>query len=359
MNRSPLDDLHRGLGARFVGFGGWEMPLQYESVLAEHRAVRVGVGVFDVSHLGRFDLSGPGAHDALVRLLCNDIGKITPGQTQYTMILNPSGGIIDDLIVWWWEPDRFWVMPNAANQERVMAAFSAEPGCLTRSLREDTVLIAVQGPSAPETLGSVLGKSPGRLRVTTATWEGQPVSMAGTGYTGERGGEIICDPATGRRLFQALLESGATPCGLGARDTLRLEAGLPLWGQDLDETTTPLEADLGFAVALDHFFVGREALVDQSDGGVPRRLTGFVLNERGIPRHGHRARTAHGTGVVTSGNLSPMLDRGVGLAYISPPPRPEETGLEVEIRNRWTPATISTPPFHKRAAVVPTPHAAL
>lgn len=357
MNRSPLDELHRRLGARFVGFGGWEMPVQYESVLTEHKAVRLAVGVFDVSHLGRFELSGPGAHDALVRLLCNNIDRIEPGQTQYTMLLNPMAGIIDDLIVWSWEPDRLWLMPNAANQERVMAAFSDEPGCVTRSLREGTVLIAVQGPSAPDTLNSVLGVSPARFRVTESGWEGEPLAMAGTGYTGERGGEIVCDPATGRRLFEALLESGATPCGLGARDTLRLEAGLPLWGQDLDETTTPLEANLGFAVALDHVFVGREVLADQSEGGVQRLLTGFVLNERGIPRHGHRVRTADGNGVVTSGNLSPMLDKGVGLAYISPPPGPEETFAEIEIRNRWVPATITTPPFHKRAVTSPIPTA--
>ncbi|MEX1126892.1 MAG: glycine cleavage system aminomethyltransferase GcvT [Acidimicrobiia bacterium] len=352
MSRSPLDDLHRRLGARFVEFGGWEMPVQYESVLAEHKAVRTGVGIFDVSHLGRFELSGPGSHDALNHLLCNNIDRIEPGRTQYTMMLNPSGGIIDDVIVWWWEPDRFWVMPNAANQERVLAAFTAEPGCTTRSLREDTVLIAVQGPSAPDAMNEVLGLAPGRFRVAEATWEGQPVAMAGTGYTGERGGEIVCDPATGRRLFDALLESGATPCGLGSRDTLRLEAGLPLWGPDLDETTTPLEANLGFAVALDHVFVGCEVLLDQNERGVSRRLTGFVLDERGIPRHGHRARTSTGTGVVTSGNLSPMLDKGVGMAYISPPPGPHETGLEIEIRDRWVAATISTPPFHKQSTTM-------
>jgi aminomethyltransferase len=355
MNRSPLDDLHHRLGARFVGFGEWEMPVQYESVLAEHRAVRHGVGIFDVSHLGRFELSGTGAHDALLGLLCNDIDKVEPGRTQYTMMLNPVAGIVDDLIVWWWAPDRFWVMPNAANQERVMSAFSKEPGCVTRSLREDSVLIAVQGPSAPETMSSVLGMAPHRFRVAEASWEGGVLAMAGTGYTGERGGEIVCDASTGRRLFEALLESGAAPCGLGARDTLRLETGLPLWGQDLDESTTPLEANLGFAVSLDHVFVGREVLVAQGETGVSRRLTGFILDERGIPRHGQQARTTNGTGVVTSGNLSPMLNRGVGLAYVAPPPGPEETLLEVEIRDRWVPATIARPPFHMQAGTTPAP----
>ena len=355
MNRSPLDDIHQRLGARFVGFGGWEMPVQYESVLVEHKAVRTGVGIFDVSHLGRFELSGPGAHDALTILLCNNIERIEPGRTQYTMMLNPSAGIIDDLIIWWWAPDRFWVMPNAANHERVLAAFSTQPGCVTRDFREETVLLAVQGPSAPEKLESVLGESPRRSHLALATWGEAEVAMAGTGYTGERGGEIVCDPRTGHGIFDALLEAGATPCGLGARDTLRLESGLPLWGQDLDETTSPLEANLGFAVAMDHEFVGREALLEQSEQGVPRRLIGFVLNERGIPRHGHAARTVDGTGVVTSGNLSPMLDKGVGMAYISPPPGPEESFLEVEIRGRWVPATIKTPPFHKQTTPAPVP----
>jgi aminomethyltransferase len=323
------------------------MPVQYESVLAEHRAVRANAGVFDVSHLGRFELIGSGARAALDRLLCNNMAKIEPGRTQYTMMLNPDGGIVDDLIVWWWEADRFWVMPNAANQEKVMAAFSAEQAVRVRSLREDTVLLALQGPSAPAMLEATLGSSPSRFRVAETVWDGGHVAMAGTGYTGERGGEIVCDAATGLRLFEVLIESGALACGLGSRDTLRLEAGLPLWGQDLDETTTPLEAHLGFAVDMDHEFVGRDSLLEQKARGVPRRLTGFVLNERGIPRHGHRARTAQGEGLVTSGNISPMLDIGVGLAYIAPAPGPEDTRLEVEIRDHWVPGTISTPPFHK------------
>ena len=347
MNRSPLDDLHRGLGARFVEFGDWEMPVQYESVLAEHRAVREGVGVFDVSHLGRFELAGPGAHDALLGLLSNNIDRIEPGRAQYTLMLNPEAGIIDDLIIWWWAPDRFWVMPNAANQERVLAEFSTRAGCVTRDFRAETVLLAVQGPSAPETLLAVLGEKPRRFQVGLSTWEGSEVAFAGTGYTGEPGGEVVCDPETGHRLFDALLQSGARPCGLGARDTLRLESGFRLWGQDLDETITPLEADLRFAVDLDHDFVGRGALIEQSEQGVSRRLIGFVMSGREIPRHGHRARTVDGVGEVTSGNLSPILGRGVGLAFISPPPG-EETGLEVEIRDRWVPATIAEPPFHKQ-----------
>jgi aminomethyltransferase len=347
--RSPLHDLNEDLGARFVDFGGWEMPVQYESVLAEHRAVRTGAGVFDVTHLGRFSLTGPGAHTALRKLLCNDIDRVEAGRCQYTMILNPAGGVIDDLIVWWRGEDDFWPMPNAANHERVMNAFRAEPGCVVDDLQRSTVFLAVQGPDAPAMIERVLGGGPGRFRNITADTPLGPVSMAGTGYTGERGAELCVPSEMGETVMRAFLEAGATPCGLGARDTLRLEAGLPLWGQDLDETTTPLEAGLDFAVSLDHEFAGRERLVEQRETGLARRLAGFVLEERGIPRHGHEVRTGGGgAGVVTSGNISPMLEKGVGMAYVSPP---AEVGnsLEVKIRDRWVPGRVAEPPFHQTA----------
>ncbi len=333
-------------------FGEWELPVSYDSVIAEHKAVRSDVGVFDVSHLGRFELTGTGAREALRSLLCNDIERIEPGRTQYTMILDEDGGIIDDLIVWWWEPERFWVLPNAANQERVMSAFAAEPACQARDIRSDTVLIAVQGPQAPAIIESTLGVRPSRGAVGEAVWEGNSVAIAGTGYTGEKGGELCLPPEQGRSLFERLLEAGGIPCGLGARDTLRLEAGLPLWGQDIDESTTPLEAGLGFAVALDHEFTGRARLESQQEQGVGRRLTGLVLVERGIPRHGHRVRSEGSEGTVTSGNLSPMLDRGVALAYLSPPPGGDGARAEIEIRGKWLSAAITKPPFHKRAGAL-------
>jgi aminomethyltransferase len=348
MNRSPLHQINATLGARFVDFGGWEMPVQYESVLAEHRSVRKSVGFFDVTHLGRFELTGPGARDAIRQLLCNDVARIEPGRCQYTMILNDSGGIIDDMIVWWWEPDRFWVLPNAANQRRVMEVFAAQPGCSVTDLQMSTVLIALQGPDAKGVFEDILGAAPGRFRLARTDWEGGEVSMAGTGYTGESGGEICTDPNTGVKLAEALVEMGVTPCGLGARDTLRLEAGLVLWGEDIDETTTPYEAGINFAVSLDHEFVGRETLIYQEERGVERRLTGFVLEDRGIPRHGHKVRTSGGgEGEVTSGNMSPMLGAGIGMAYISPPPDLETDGIEVEIRDRWVRGRLAKPPFHK------------
>ncbi len=348
MKRSPLDDLHRQLGGRFVEFGDWELPVSYESVIAEHKAVRSDAGWFDVSHLGRFELTGPGAHDAVRTLLCNEIDRVEPGRTQYTMILNEEGGIIDDLIVWWWEPERFWVMPNAANQDRVMSLFSKQPGCETRDLREDTVLLAVQGPRAPEAIEQALGVRPVRSAVAELRWEDSIVALAGTGYTGEKGGEVCLEPPAARKLVTLLMDQGVVPCGLGSRDTLRLEAGLPLWGQDIDATTTPYEAGLGFAVDLDHEFVGRESLRVQEAEGVDRLLIGLVLQDRGIPRHGYAVRTENGEGEVTSGNLSPILGIGVALAYVSPPPISGAEDAWIEIRDRWVPAKIAKPPFHKR-----------
>lgn len=347
MNRSPLHDTNAQLGARFVDFGGWEMPVQYESVLAEHRAVRERAGFFDVTHLGRFELAGTGARSAIRRLLCNDIDRVEPGRCQYTMILNPEGGIIDDMIIWWWSEETFWVLPNAANQERVMSMFAGEPDCDVTDLQLRTVMIALQGPDAPAVFEDLLGEAPRRFRTAVIDWDGREVFAAGTGYTGEAGGEICTDSETGRLLVDALVDAGVTPCGLGARDTLRLESGLTLWGNDIDETTTPLEAGLDFAVSLDHDFIGRPSLLEQAETGVDRKLSGFVLTDRGIPRGGYRVRTdSGGEGHVTSGNISPMLETGIGLAYVSPPAKEGEE-VEVEIRNRWAGGSVAAPPFHK------------
>jgi aminomethyltransferase len=346
MKRSPLHELNANLGARFVDFGGWEMPVQYVSVLAEHRAVREGVGVFDVTHLGRFALRGAGSHGALSRLLSNDIDRIEPGRCQYTMILNEDGGIVDDLIVWWWGEDDFWVMPNAANHRRVMAAFAAEPDCEIEDLQPATVFLAVQGPEAPALVEQVTGVRPGRFLNREVETGFGALRMAGTGYTGEPGAELCAAVPAGIALTEALLDGGATPCGLGARDTLRLEAGFPLWGEDIDETTTPLEAGLDFAVSFGHDFVGSRELSSQRDDGLERRLAGFILEDRGIPRHGYDVRTLDGgSGRVTSGNISPMLDTGIGLAYIAPPAT-EGDRLEVRIRERWAAGRVAEPPFH-------------
>lgn len=347
MTQSPLHEFNVGRGGRLVDFGGWDMPVQYESVISEHRAVRDSAGFFDVSHLGRFELNGPGAAAALGRLLCNNLDKVDPGRAQYTLMLNEAGGVIDDIIVWWWGDGRYWVMPNAVNQPRVMGFFDREPDCDTVDLQMSTAMVAVQGPDAPTVFDELFGKGPGRFQTMSAEWEGSEIWMAGTGYTGERGGELVTDPTTAIRLVEKFVALGVKPCGLGARDTLRLEAGFPLWGQDLSEETSPLEADLGFAVDFDHDFVGKGALEDQQANGVTKKLTGFILKERGVPRHGYLVRTPTGTGEVTSGNISPTLGEGIGMAYVSPPLEDHSVGLDVQIRDRWVPARVAKAPFHK------------
>lgn len=342
--RSPLHATHEALGAKFTDFGGWEMPLQYAGTLSEHQAVRAGVGIFDVSHLGRFLLAGPDAVALAGKLLCNDLGRIAPGRAQYTLMLTPEGGVIDDIIVWWLEPDRMIVLPNGVNHDRVRDAFSAAGGEVAiTDLRPTTVLMAVQGPDALGLLASSAGIAPKRFRVA----EAPGVIAAGTGYTGERGAELIADPEAAPELLGALLDAGATPCGLGARDTLRLEMGYPLWGQDLDTDTTPLEAGLGWVVGWDHEFVGRDALLAQRAAGPSRSLVGFAFSDRRVPRHGYRLRCGDATGTVSSGNFSPTLGVGIGMGYLTPIPQPD-TEVAVEVRGEWFPARQVRPPFVER-----------
>jgi len=338
--RSPLHAVHEELGARFVDFGGWSMPVQYDSVLAEHAAVREAVGVFDVSHLGRATVSGQAATEALRHRFCNDVANLEPGRTQYTMILNNAGGVIDDLMVWRHPSADLWIMPNGTNHERVLGEL---PGVDIEDLRPETVCLAVQGPDAPELIESTFGVSIRRGRVAQGTFGGSTIRIGGTGYTGERGGEGVGPPEVMTAAFRALLAAGATPCGLGARDTLRLEAGLPLWGQDLTEEITPLQAGLGFAVAWDHDFVGRDALLEERDHP-RRRLIAFTTDSRQIPRHDNPLRAGGSTGWVTSGNFSPALGAGIGMGYLEPPTDDE---VEVEIRGTWHPLRRVTPPFHR------------
>lgn len=332
-----------------MDFSGWEMPVQYRGVVSEHQAVRTEAGVFDVSHLGRFRVSGEGSTDLLRRLLCNDVTQIGAGQAQYTMLLNAEGGVEDDIIVWRWEEEEYWVLPNGANYGRVMGTFEdqAPTSVAVRGLQAETVFLAVQGPRAPDILEEVLGAAPGRFRLARLEFAGAPVWLAGTGYTGEKGGEVAVGVAEAPALFEAFT-SLAEPCGLGARDTLRLEMGYPLWGEDLDSSISPLEADLEWVVAWDHDFVGRGALERQREEGVSKRRIGLVMKGRQIPRHGYQARASGAEGRVASGNYSPVLGKGIGLAYLSPPPDDELEELEVQVRERWVPATRQDPPFIER-----------
>lgn len=323
------------------------MPLQYEGTLAEHRAVREACGVFDVSHLGRFELAGVGAFDLVSRLLCNDPSRIEPGRAQYTMMLTPDGGVIDDIIIWWLEDQRFVVLPNGANHDTVIKTFAEEGGTDTSvtDLQGESALLAIQGPDAPGVVEGVLGSAPGRFRLIDDLGPSGSVTAAGTGYTGERGAEIMVAGDAGEEVLQAILDAGAVPCGLGARDTLRLEMGYPLWGQDLDRTTSPLEADLGWVVGWDHDFVGKAALARQAADGVSKRLTAFRFEGRTIPRHGFPMRAGDSQGTVASGNFSPALGAGIGMGYLTPPPPPDTAAVEVEIRGVWQHAAIVQPPF--------------
>ncbi len=341
MTRSALHDRHAELGARFVDFGGWEMPVQYDSVLAEHKAVREAVGVFDVSHLGRFSFRGPAAVHGLSAALCNDPSRLGEGRTQYTMALNADGGVIDDIILWRWSDDEFWVIPNAGNADRVKAICSeAAPDTPIEDLRPSTVALAVAGPDAPALLESVLGVAPRRSHLAEATFDGHRAWLAGTGYTGERGGEVVIAHAGATSLLDRLVAAGAKPCGLGARDTLRLEAALPLWGQDLDETITPLEARLDFAVSFTHEFTGRSGLERQLEQGLPRHRILFATEGRLIPRHGHALRAGERGGTVSSGNFGPTVGHGIGMGYLEGAPSESITSVEVEIRGEWHPARV-------------------
>lgn len=346
MAQSPLHDLHSELGARFTDFGGWTMPVQYEGVIAEHQAVRTGVGVFDVSHLGRFVVSGPGSTELVRSQLCNDIGRVEPGRAQYSMALNGRGGVVDDVIVWRLDEDRYWVMPNGTNFDDILGRFTdrAAAGTEVRALRDETALMAVQGPESVSVVEAVLGAMPGRFRVVTGAYRDSWYIAAGTGYTGECGAEIAVAGGGGIELMQELVRAGAVPCGLGARDTLRLEMGYPLWGHDLDEETSPLEAGLGWVVAWDHDFVGREALVVQRDSGLERSMIALSTVGRVIPRAGCSVRAGGSIGHVTSGNFSPTLGHGIALAYLAPPVA-DPGDAEVEIRGTWHPATITALPF--------------
>ena len=326
------------------------MPLQYSGTLAEHRAVRAGCGIFDVSHLGRFELAGTGANELISRLLCNDPARIGHGEAQYTMMLTPEGGVIDDIIIWWLADERLIVLPNGANHDIVMSTFAAEAGTevSVTDLRAESVLLAIQGPNAPAILETVLGSKPGRFQLLEHLGPDGSVIAAGTGYTGEPGAEILVAADAGRDAFERFLDAGAEPAGLGARDTLRLEMGYALWGQDLDRTVSPLEAGLGWVVGWNHEFVGKDALIAQRDKGVSKQLIAFTFDGRTIPRPGHQIRCGVSQGSVTSGNFSPGLEVGIGMGYLTPPPSAAATTLDVEIRGNWRSATITDTPFIER-----------
>ena len=353
--RSPLHDRHVALGAKLADFGGWEMPIEYPGggVVAEHTAVRDRVGIFDVSHLGKATVRGPGAADFVNACFTNDLRRIGPGQAQYTMCCDADGGVVDDLIQYFYADDDIFLIPNAANTAEVvrMVAAAAPAGIEVANAHRDFGVIAVQGPDSDEVL-EALGLPTGHdyMAFREATWEGRPVIVCRTGYTGERGYELLPrwedTPALWDALVAAMAPYDGMPCGLGARDTLRTEMGYPLHGQDLSTEITPVQARAGWAVGWKKpEFWGRDALLAERAAG-PRRISrGLVLTGRGIPRaHCAVVRDGEVVGEVTSGTFSPTRKIGIALALVDPSiVDGDEVG--VDVRGRVLPATVTKPPF--------------
>ena len=350
---SPLDSAHRALGAKMVPFGGWDMPLAYGTgTLAEHAACRHGAVAFDVSHLGTVRVEGPGALASLQRALTNDLGKIEPGRAQYTHLLDPNdASVLDDIIVWWIAPEVFDVMPNASNTDRVTGALAegAAGGDVTiADVTPSRAIIAVQGPEARERLATVspAAAAIGRFRVAPFEWNGVAATVAGTGYTGEDGVECAIPAEHAVAFWDAVLAAGVEPAGLGARDTLRLEAALPLHGHELGPGITTLQAGLGWVVSWDKGdFRGREALLAERESGVRRRLYGLAVEGRRPPRADQPVLAGgEQIGVVTSGNFSPELGHGIALAFL-PPSHEIGDVVEIDARGSALPATVVATPF--------------
>ncbi len=358
---TPLADRHAGLGARMIEFAGWSMPVQYAGILEEHRAVRTRAGLFDLSHMGELFVDGPDAAKALAYALVSDPTTLKVGRAQYSMICFAGGGVLDDLIVYRLAEERFMVVANASNAAAVSDAL-VERIAGFKVILDDrslaTALIAIQGPLSLQVLAPLTDVVLDDLRnyaVGEGSVAGEPALVARTGYTGEDGFEIFVDVASAGRVWDALMDAGrpagVVPVGLGARDTLRLEAGMPLYGNELGPDTTPYEAGLGRVVKLtkEGDFVGRAALEKAEADGPRKKLVGLALRGRGIARHGYELFAGdRRTGVVTSGTLSPTLGEPIAMAYAAPSDAEPGTILEVKIRDQRVPAQVVALPFYRR-----------
>lgn len=353
---SPLDARHRDLGAKMADFGGWDMPIEYPGggVVREHTAVRQSVGIFDVSHLGKATVTGPGAFDFVNSCLTNDLRKVGPGKAQYTMCCDPSGGVVDDLIVYVRGDEDLFLMPNAANTAEVVARLQAAAphGIDVTDKHEDFAVLAVQGPRCEDVL-SELGLPVGHeyMSFVDATWQGHTVTVCRTGYTGERGYELVCAWSDATQLWDALIAAAAKvdglPCGLGARDTLRTEMGYPLHGHELSLDITPVQARSGWAVGWKKdTFWGKDVLTQEKADGPRRTLRGLKVTGRGIPRAHCAVRDSNGTelGEVTSGTFSPTLKEGIALALLAPTVA-EGDEVVIDVRGRDINAVVVKPPF--------------
>lgn len=361
MKKTPFTDLHIALGAKMHEFAGYNMPIEYSGIIDEHLTVVNGVGIFDVSHMGEFWVKGPEAVAFLQRVTSNDATKLRPGKAQYSCFVNENGGIVDDLIVYRYALEKYLLVVNAANIEKDWAWCQQHNsmGAELENASDHMALLAVQGPKAMETLQQLTAVDLSAIpsySFVTGTFAGvEHVIISHTGYTGAGGFELYCYPEHGEQIWNALFkageEHGIKPAGLGARDTLRLEMGFCLYGNDLDDTTTPLQAGLGWITrfAENKPFIGREPLEKEKRAGVTRKLACFELLERGVPRQGYPIVNAAGEtiGHVTSGTLSPLLKRGIGMGYLKPDYATIEHEIYIVVRNKKLKAKVVKPPFRK------------
>jgi aminomethyltransferase len=359
MRNTALSHVHEALGAKMVPFAGYNMPVSYEGVNAEHETVRNAVGVFDVSHMGEFLITGPNALDLIQKVCSNDASKLVDGQAQYSCFPNADGGIVDDLIVYRLNSEKWLLVVNASNIEKDWNWISSHNtmNAEMRNLSEDFSLLAIQGPKAVEAMQSLTTVDLSAIKFYTfevADFAGiEFVIISATGYTGSGGFEIYCKNSEVEQIWNKVMEAGKDfgikPVGLAARDTLRLEMGYCLYGNDIDDTTSPLEAGLGWITKFSKDFINSETLQKQKEAGVTRKLVAFELNERGIPRQGYDILNEEGKtiGKVTSGTMSPSLNKGIGMGYV--PLEHSKTGTElgVKIRKNIVPATIVKLPFYK------------
>lgn len=364
--RTPLFTAVQDLKARLTSFGGWEMPVQFSGISKEHEAVRSNAGMFDISHMGKFTLQGKNLVSQLQRLVPSDLSRLQPNQAQYSVLLNSEGGIIDDIIFYYQGEDNTGlqkgiIIVNAATtaKDKAWLLEHLDTGEIEfQDLSTQKVLLAVQGPKATEILQQFVEEDLTSVKAyghLDATVLGKSAFLARTGYTGEDGFEVMVEPSVGIELWQKLIEAGVVPCGLGARDTLRLEAAMALYGQDIDDTTTPLEANLGWLVHLDTKgdFIGREVLERQKADGVQRKLVRLQMQGRNIARHGYPLLSAgKKVGEITSGTLSPTLGYPIALAYVPADLAKVDNQLEVEIRGKTYPTTVVKRPFYKSTSRV-------
>ena len=347
LRRTPLFDAHKESGARMVPFAGWEMPVQYAGILEECRAVRTAAGVFDISHMGRVQVKGPGSESFLDRLTPNDVRGLSVGHAHYSLLTNPHGGIIDDIIIYRLGPEEFSVVINASNTEKDLDWMQghSESGVEIEEYTDSTAMLAVQGPKAVALVNRLSDSditSVDRFAFADCRIAGVTAAACRTGYTGEDGFELIVPEESARRVWDAVVAEGAAPCGLGARDALRIEAGYPLYGHEIDDDTSPVEAGLMWVVKLDKGdFIGRESIAKAKERGADRKLMGIVLQERIVPREGYTLFIGEqDVGTVTSGVYSPTTERGLGMAYIAAPHAKSGAGLEIQIRANRYPVTV-------------------